>query len=65
MSVDYRWQNAKENFAMPVSVTIAQNKFEFIYPATTWKNIVLENLLMNDFEVEPNKLITSSVVRSK
>jgi aminopeptidase N len=65
LSTDYRWQNAKEDFAMPVRVTIAQNKFDFIYPTTSWKNIEFENLLMDNFKVEPNKLITSSVVRIK
>jgi hypothetical protein len=62
LSVDYRWQNTKENFAMPVRVTIAQNKFDFIYPTTSWKSIEFENLLMDNFKVEPNKLITLSVV---
>lgn len=65
LSVDYRWQNAKEDFAMPVRVTIAQNKFDFIYPTTSWKNIEFENLVMDSFKVEPNKLITSSVIRIK
>jgi aminopeptidase N len=62
LSIDYRWQNAKEEFAMPVKVTIAPNKFDFIYPTTSWKNIELENLLINNFKVESNKLITSSIV---
>jgi aminopeptidase N len=63
LSIDYRWQNAKENFAMPVQITIAENKFDFIYPTTSWKNMELENLSVNKFKVEPNKLITSSVVK--
>lgn len=62
LSIHYRWQNAKEEFAMPVKVTNAQNKFDLIYPTTSWKNIELENLLIENFEVEPSKLITSSVV---
>jgi hypothetical protein len=61
LSIDYRWQNAKEEFAMPVKVTIAPNTFDFIYPTTSWKNIEIENLLVNNFKVEPNKLITSSI----
>ena len=36
--------------------------YNFIYPTTSWKNIEFENLLMNDFKVEPNKLITTSIV---
>ena len=63
LSIDYRWQNAKDDFAMPVRVTIGQNKLALIYPTTSWKNIEFENLLIYNFEVEPNKLITSSVVR--
>ena len=65
LSVDYRWQNAKENFAMPVRVTIAKNKFDFIYPTTSWKSIEFENLSMINFKVETHRLITSSLIRSK
>ncbi len=64
LSIDYRWQNVKEDFAMPVRVTITENKFDFIYPTTAWKSIEIENLL-NNFKVEPNQLITSSIIRIK
>ena len=65
LSIDYRWQNAKVDFAMPVRVTIAEDKYDFIYPTTSWKSMELKNLSMKSFKVEPNRLITSSVVSSK
>jgi hypothetical protein len=64
LSVEYRWQNVKEDFAMPVRVTIAKNKFDYIYPVTSWKSMEIENLLIDDFKVESNRLITSSVTIS-
>jgi hypothetical protein len=65
LSIDYRWQNAKEDFVMPVKITVAEDKYDFIYPTASWKSIELQNLSMNNFKIEPNKIITSSVVKSK
>lgn len=50
--VKYRWQAEVKNFRMPVKVTTSADKFEFIYPTTTWKTILLKNMSTAAFEVD-------------
>ncbi|GHB68270.1 M1 family metallopeptidase [Persicitalea jodogahamensis] len=35
----YRWTNVVDGFDMPVKVSLADGKAQFIYPATTWKTM--------------------------
>ncbi|MBL0356408.1 MAG: hypothetical protein IPP72_05725 [Chitinophagaceae bacterium] len=36
---------------MPVKVTTSNNVFEFIYPATEWKSMVLPKMKEKDFKI--------------
>ncbi len=36
--VEYHWTNCIPGFDMPVKVTLAKDKFTFIYPTTDWKS---------------------------
>ena len=51
VSVRYRWENAVTNFRMPVKVTTAPGKYEFITPTTEWKTKKLRGLAPEDFTV--------------
>jgi aminopeptidase N len=47
----YRWQADVADFRMPIKVTTASNKFEFITPTTEWQTMVLRGLKPDDFKV--------------
>ncbi len=47
----YRWERVVEDFRMPVKVTIAPNKYEFITPTTEWQTIELKGMNPEDFKV--------------
>jgi hypothetical protein len=51
VSVRYRWENVVTNFRMPVKVTTAPGKYEFITPTTEWKTKKLRGLAPEDFKV--------------
>ncbi len=65
IKVEYRWQNSRPDFALPVPVTSAKNQFTLIYPTTTWQEVELNNLDFAAFQAESNKLFTVSKVRIK
>ena len=48
----YRWKADVENFRMPVKVTTAVDKFDFIYPTHEWKTITLKHMTADQFEVD-------------
>ncbi len=50
----FRWKTNVNNFKMPVKVTTAKDKFEFIYPTTTWKSLNIKGLDPSDFKVAEN-----------
>jgi hypothetical protein len=37
---------------MPIKVTKAKGKYEFIYPTTTWQTLTLPNMDSDDFVVD-------------
>lgn len=47
----YRWRADVKDFKMPVKVTMAKNKYEFIYPTTRWKTTQLGDIDPRDFRV--------------
>lgn len=52
LKVKYRWMADVTNFRMPVKVTTAPDKFEFIYPTTVWKTMTLKNMSIDAFGVD-------------
>jgi hypothetical protein len=50
--VKYRWEADVTNFRMPVKATTSSDKFEFIYPTTTWKTMLLKNMSAANVEVD-------------
>lgn len=63
LKITYRWQNTKESFKMPVRVTTSKHSFNTIYPTASWNEIELDEMDINDFKVESNKLIKVSIIR--
>jgi hypothetical protein len=55
LKIRYRWQANVQNFRMPVKVTTAPDRFEFIYPTPDWKTMTLKNITADDFEVDEEK----------
>jgi len=47
----YRWEADVNNFRMPIKVTTAPGKFEFITPTTDWQTKKLAGLAPEDFKV--------------
>src|SRR5689334_13873868 len=45
----YRWEADVENFKMPIKVTTAPGKYEFVTPTTTWQTTKLNGLAPEDF----------------
>ena len=55
----YRWNADVKDFRMPVRVTMAVNKFSFIYPTTTWQTMELGSLPPDKFRVEEDRFYIS------
>ncbi len=51
----YRWNADVQDFRMPVKVTTSQNKFEFIYPTTTWQRMSIGKMNPEEFKVEEDR----------
>lgn len=51
----YRWNSDVPDFKMPIRVTTAENKYEFIYPTTTWQTIKLGKIRPEDFKIENDR----------
>ena len=47
----YRWEADVENFRMPIKVTTAPGKFEFITPTADWQTKELKGIKPEDFKV--------------
>jgi aminopeptidase N len=47
----YRWEAAVDNFHMPIKVTTAPGKYEFITPTTEWQTTKLNGVAPEDFKV--------------
>ena len=52
---EYKWTADVKGFRMPVKVTKHKNKFDFIYPTTSWQTVLLKEIEPNDFKVETEK----------
>ena len=50
-TVMYRWNADVNDFHMPIKVTTAKNKYEFIYPTEKWQMLKLTDLNPEDFKV--------------
>jgi aminopeptidase N len=51
----YRWNADVKEFHMPVRVTTALNKYEFIHPTTTWQRMGIGKINPEDFKVEEDR----------
>jgi aminopeptidase N len=51
----YKWNTDVPGFKMPVKVTKALGKYNFIYPTTAWQTMRLSNLSPEDFEVDQDQ----------
>ncbi|HTY35996.1 MAG TPA: M1 family metallopeptidase [Bacteroidota bacterium] len=51
----YRWSADVQDFHMPVKVTTAPGKFEFIYPTTAWQRMVVGSMEPTEFKVDENR----------
>ncbi|MGB2870189.1 MAG: hypothetical protein WBD36_17205, partial [Bacteroidota bacterium] len=61
----YRWQTDVQDFRMPVKVTTAKGKMEFINPTTTMQTMKLRLSDMSDFKVaEDLFLVDTRITRS-
>ncbi|PSL29012.1 M1 family aminopeptidase [Chitinophaga ginsengisoli] len=52
LQLTYRWLADVSGFKMPVKVTLAPERFGFIYPTTQWQTITLKQMREDDFEVD-------------
>jgi len=41
--LNYRWSGCVKGFAMPLKVSLGDNKYDFIYPTTNWQKLVVNN----------------------
>jgi aminopeptidase N len=51
----YKWNTDVPGFKMPVKVTKALGKYNFIYPTTAWQTMRLPNVSPEDFEVDQDR----------
>ena len=53
--VNYRWDADVTDFRMPVRVTTAPGKFEFIYPTTSWQRMKIGNIDPKEFKIDEDR----------
>ena len=53
--VTYHWNADVKDFRMPVRVTTAPNKYEFIYPTTAWQRMAIGKMDPEAFKVEEDR----------
>ena len=46
----YRWQADVPDFRMPIKVTTAPGKYQFIVPTTAWQTNTLHRMAPEDFK---------------
>jgi aminopeptidase N len=51
----YHWTADSSDFRMPVKVTTAPGKYEFIYPTTTWQRMVFAKMDPTEFKVDEDR----------
>jgi aminopeptidase N len=47
----FRWETDAKDFRMPVKITTAKGKYEFIEPTTEFKSVLLNDVRFEDFRV--------------
>jgi len=52
--LSYRWTNVVAGFAMPVKVTTATDRYEWIRPTERWKSVAVRINRPEDFRVDEN-----------
>ena len=52
--LSYRWTNVVAGFAMPVKVTTATDRYEWIRPTERWKSMAIRINRPEDFRVDEN-----------
>ncbi|HTD87636.1 MAG TPA: M1 family aminopeptidase, partial [Candidatus Binatia bacterium] len=60
----YRWESQSADFRMPIKVTTAAGKYEFISPTTNWKTTKLDGLAPEDFKVAEDLFYVKVSLRS-
>lgn len=55
LTASYRWNTDVSDFCMPVKVTTAPNKYEFIYPTTSPQRMTIVKMLPEEFKVDENR----------
>jgi aminopeptidase N len=60
----YRWEADVDDFRMPIKVTTAPGKYEFISPTTAWQTIQLNGLAPEDFKVAEDLFYVKVRLRS-
>ena len=60
----YRWEADVKDFRMPVKVTTARGKFEFIIPTTEWQTKKLSGITPEDFKVAEDLFYVHTRLRS-
>jgi len=64
VTVRYRWEADVDNFRMPIKVTTAPGKFEFITPTTDWQTKKLNGIVPEDFKVAEDLFYVNVRLRS-
>jgi hypothetical protein len=62
LKIRYRWRANVKNFRMPARVTTRAAHFEFIYPTTEWKTVLLQNISASEFDVDDESLYINTNV---
>jgi len=53
--MSYRWNADVKEFQMPVRVTTAPGKYEFIIPTTSWQQLKIGDIKPEDFKLEADR----------
>ena len=59
----YKWNADVKDFHMPIKVTTAKDKYEFIYPTTKFQMLKLKNLDPWDFKIAENLFYCKTNIR--
>jgi hypothetical protein len=55
LEVQYKWKADVAGFEMPVKVTVANNRFAFVYPTSKWKKLRIPNMQIANFAVDTDQ----------
>jgi aminopeptidase N len=51
LTARYRWKADKQDFKMPIKVTVAENDYQFIYPTMSWQAMPLSLARPENFKI--------------